>query len=48
MPVFYSLLFDWKLRDVLMLDRYTNTMIDVGKGTGGGITFKPIFVRAAL
>ena len=32
---FYGKLFDWKLEDVPIGDGYT--MIDVGKGTGGGI-----------
>jgi predicted enzyme related to lactoylglutathione lyase len=48
MPEFYYLLFDWKLRDARMLDGGTYTMINVGEGTGGGVTFKPIFVHAAL
>ena len=35
---FYSKLFDWKLSDVPMEgDIGTYTMIEVGKGTGGGI-----------
>jgi predicted enzyme related to lactoylglutathione lyase len=29
--VFYSLLFDWKLQDVLMTDGGSYTMINVGK-----------------
>ncbi len=32
---FYAKLFDWKLEDVPIGDGYT--MVDVGKGTGGGI-----------
>jgi len=33
---FYGKLFDWKLSDVPMPD-FTYTMVDVGKGTGGGM-----------
>ena len=33
---FYQKLFGWKLKDVSMPD-FTYTMIDVGKGTGGGM-----------
>jgi hypothetical protein len=35
---FYSKLFDWKLQDMPMpTDTGTYTMVDVGKGTGGGM-----------
>ncbi len=34
---FYKSLFDWKLADIPQMDY---TMIDVGKGTGGGMTLK--------
>jgi len=35
---FYSKLFDWKLQDVPMPGGGTYTMIEVGTGTGGGMT----------
>jgi predicted enzyme related to lactoylglutathione lyase len=35
---FYSKLFDWKLDDVPMPGGGTYTMINVGSGTGGGMT----------
>jgi uncharacterized protein len=38
---FYGKLFDWKLEDVPMGDN-TYTMIQVGKGTGGGIMKHPV------
>jgi predicted enzyme related to lactoylglutathione lyase len=34
---FYKKLFKWKLADVPMDDKQKYTMIDVGKGTGGGM-----------
>jgi predicted enzyme related to lactoylglutathione lyase len=34
---FYKKLFKWKLTDVAMDDKSKYTMIDVGKGTGGGM-----------
>ena len=38
---FYQRLFDWKLEDMSMPDG-TYTMIDVGKGTGGGMMKHPM------
>jgi uncharacterized protein len=38
---FYGKLFEWKLEDVPMGDM-TYTMINVGKGTGGGIMKHPM------
>ncbi len=38
---FYSQLFDWKLEDVPMPDG-SYTLIDVSKGTGGGMMKHPI------
>jgi predicted enzyme related to lactoylglutathione lyase len=38
---FYGALFDWKLEDVPMPDG-TYTLIDVAKGTGGGLMKHPI------
>jgi predicted enzyme related to lactoylglutathione lyase len=38
---FYGKLFEWKLEDVSMGDM-TYTMINVGKGTGGGIMKHPM------
>jgi len=38
---FYSRLFGWKLQDVPMPGNSTYTMIDVGGGTGGGMTPNP-------
>lgn len=38
---FYGKLFDWKLEDVPM-GANTYTMIQVGKGTGGGIMKHPV------
>jgi len=35
---FYSKLFDWKLQDMPMPGGSTYTMINVGTGTGGGMT----------
>jgi predicted enzyme related to lactoylglutathione lyase len=35
---FYSKLFDWKLQDAPMPGGGTYTMIEVGTGTGGGMT----------
>ena len=34
---FYAKLFSWKLKDVPMQEGITYTMVDVGKGTGGGM-----------
>lgn len=39
---FYGSLFDWKLEDVQMGPGDTYTMIDVGKGTGGGLMKHPM------
>jgi hypothetical protein len=39
---FYSGLFGWKLQDMPMGPGQIYTMIDVGKGTGGGIQQKPM------
>ena len=39
---FYGKLFGWKLNDTPMGDGMTYTMIDVGEGTGGGITQHPM------
>lgn len=39
---FYSSLFDWKLEDVEMKPGDVYTMIDVGKGTGGGLMKHPM------
>ncbi|MEX2260583.1 MAG: VOC family protein [Bryobacteraceae bacterium] len=39
--VFYGKLFQWSLEDIPMGDS-TYTMINVGKGTGGGIMKQPI------
>jgi predicted enzyme related to lactoylglutathione lyase len=38
---FYGKLFDWKLQDMPMSDG-AYTMIEVGKGTGGGLMKHPI------
>jgi uncharacterized protein len=38
---FYGRLFEWKLEDVPM-EGMNYTMIDVGKGTGGGIMKHPV------
>jgi uncharacterized protein len=38
---FYGKLFEWKLEDVPM-EGMNYTMIDVGKGTGGGIMKHPV------
>lgn len=40
--VFYSQLFDWKLKDVEMGPSGTYTMIDVADGTGGGLLKNPM------
>ena len=37
---FYKSIFDWKLEDSNMPGGMTYTMLDVGKGTGGGMTPK--------
>jgi len=39
---FYKALFDWKLKDMPMGPGQTYTMLDVGKGTGGGMMAKPM------
>jgi hypothetical protein len=39
---FYKKLFDWKLKDMPMGPEGVYTMIDVGKGTGGGMQSKPM------
>ncbi|HEY3359584.1 MAG TPA: VOC family protein [Polyangia bacterium] len=39
---FYRALFDWKLTDQKMGPGMVYTMIDVGKGTGGGLQAKPM------
>ena len=40
--VFYGKLFDWTLADVPMGDFGNYTMINVGKGTGGGMMKHPV------
>ena len=39
---FYGKLFDWKLKDIKSSATGAYTMIDVGKGTGGGLMKNPI------
>jgi predicted enzyme related to lactoylglutathione lyase len=39
---FYGKLFDWKLKDIKSSAAGDYTMIDVGKGTGGGLMKNPI------
>jgi predicted enzyme related to lactoylglutathione lyase len=39
---FYNSLLDWKLEDMPMGPGNTYTMIDVGDGTGGGMTKNPM------
>ena len=39
---FYKKLFDWKLTDMPMGPGEVYTMLDVGKGTGGGMQKKPM------
>jgi predicted enzyme related to lactoylglutathione lyase len=39
---FYKAIFDWKLEDMPMGPGMTYTMLDVGKGTGGGMLKKPM------
>lgn len=39
---FYSRLFAWELKDMPMGEGHSYTLIDVGKGTGGGMMTHPM------